>query len=73
VKKLLDVRFMSSNDQVADGFTKVLPQGKLLKFQRREDIGKSPSRTHECGTRYTLHGTYSRQSAAPEVCCRSPG
>jgi hypothetical protein len=32
VKKLLDVRFISSNDQVADGFTKVLPQKKLLEF-----------------------------------------
>jgi hypothetical protein len=32
VKKLLDVRFISSNDQVADGFTKALPQEKLLKF-----------------------------------------
>jgi hypothetical protein len=32
LKKLLDVRFISSNDQIADGFTKVLPQGRLLEF-----------------------------------------
>jgi hypothetical protein len=40
VKKLLDVRFISSNDQVADGFTKVLPQGKLLEFQRNLNLIK---------------------------------
>jgi hypothetical protein len=31
-KKLLDVRFISSNDQVADGFTKALTRGRLLEF-----------------------------------------
>jgi hypothetical protein len=32
-KKLLDVRFISTSDQVADGFTKPLPQERLLEFQ----------------------------------------
>jgi hypothetical protein len=32
-KKLLEVRFISTNDQVIDGFTKALPQGRLLEFQ----------------------------------------
>jgi hypothetical protein len=31
-KKLLDVRFISTEDQVADGFTKALSQGRLLEF-----------------------------------------
>jgi hypothetical protein len=29
VNKLLDMRFISTNDQVVDGFTKALPQGRL--------------------------------------------
>jgi hypothetical protein len=33
MKKLLDVRFISSNDQIGDGFTKGLPQRRLLEFQ----------------------------------------
>jgi hypothetical protein len=31
--KLLDMRFISLNDQITDGFTKSLPQGRLLEFQ----------------------------------------
>lgn len=31
--KLLDIRFISSTDQVADGFTKALPQSKLEQFR----------------------------------------
>jgi hypothetical protein len=33
-KKLLDVRFISTNDKIANGFTKALPQRRLLEFQR---------------------------------------
>jgi hypothetical protein len=33
VKWLLDVRFISRHDQVADGFTKPLPQQGLLEFR----------------------------------------
>jgi hypothetical protein len=40
MKKLLDVRFISSNDQVADSFTKALPQGKLLEFQHNLNLIK---------------------------------
>jgi hypothetical protein len=40
LKKLLDVRFISSNDQIADGFTKVLPVGRLLEFQRNLNLIK---------------------------------
>jgi hypothetical protein len=32
-KKLLEVRFIASNDQVVDGFTKVLPTHKLEVFR----------------------------------------
>jgi hypothetical protein len=32
--KLLDVRFISTNNQVVNGFTKPLSQGRLLEFQR---------------------------------------
>jgi hypothetical protein len=31
-KKLLDVKFISTNDQVADGLTKTQPQRRLLEF-----------------------------------------
>jgi hypothetical protein len=40
LKKLLEVRFISSDDQVADGFTKALPQRRLLKFQRNINLIK---------------------------------
>jgi hypothetical protein len=32
-KKLLDVKFISTDDQVADGLTKTQPQRRLLEFQ----------------------------------------
>ena len=32
-QKLLDIRFINSGDQVADGFTKALPRVKLRKFK----------------------------------------
>jgi hypothetical protein len=38
--KLLEVRFISMEDQVADGFTKPLPQGRLLEFQRNLNLTK---------------------------------
>jgi hypothetical protein len=40
VKKLLDVNFISSNDQIADGFTKALLQERLLEFQRNLNLIK---------------------------------
>jgi hypothetical protein len=40
LKKLLEVRFISSDNQVADGFTKALPQGRLLEFQRNLNLIK---------------------------------
>jgi hypothetical protein len=33
VKKLLDVQFISTEDQVADGFTKALSQDRPVEFQ----------------------------------------
>jgi hypothetical protein len=33
MKKLLDVRFISSKDQIADGFTKALPPGTRISTQ----------------------------------------
>jgi hypothetical protein len=38
--KLLDVRFISTKDQIADGFTKSMPQGCLLEFQRNLNLIK---------------------------------
>jgi hypothetical protein len=40
VKKLLDVRFISTDDQLVDGFTKALPQNRLLEFQRNLNLTK---------------------------------
>jgi hypothetical protein len=40
VKKLLDVRFISTNDQVTDGFTKALSQGRLRESQRNLNLIK---------------------------------
>jgi hypothetical protein len=39
-KKLLDVRFISTDDQVADGFIKTLAQRRLLEFQRNLNLIK---------------------------------
>jgi hypothetical protein len=35
---LLDIRFINSSDQVADGFTKALPVVKLLEFRRNLNL-----------------------------------
>jgi hypothetical protein len=35
---LLDIKFISSNDQVADGFTKTLPVKKLEEFKRNLNL-----------------------------------
>jgi histone deacetylase 1/2 len=32
-KKLMDIRFINTNDQVADGFTKALPRVRLKQFR----------------------------------------
>jgi hypothetical protein len=41
LRVLLDVRFTSTDDQVADDrFTKSLPQGRLLEFQRNLNLTK---------------------------------
>jgi histone deacetylase 1/2 len=37
-KKLLEIRFISSNDQVADGFTKPLPRVKLREFRNNLNL-----------------------------------
>jgi hypothetical protein len=41
-KKLLDVQFISTEDQMADGFTKALSQGRLQKFQHNLNFNKIP-------------------------------
>jgi hypothetical protein len=41
-KRLLDIRFISTEDQVANGFTKALSQGWLLEFQRNLNFIKNP-------------------------------
>jgi hypothetical protein len=40
VKKLFDVRFISTDDQLANGFTKVMPQGSILEIQCNLNIIK---------------------------------
>jgi hypothetical protein len=41
MKKLLDVRFISTHDQVADGFAKPLPQHRMLEFRNILNLAKS--------------------------------
>lgn len=38
IRKQLQVRFISNKDQVADGFTKALPVGKLEEFKRNLNL-----------------------------------
>jgi hypothetical protein len=40
VKKPLNVRFISTEDQVADGFTKSLPQQRLIEFHSNINLRK---------------------------------
>jgi hypothetical protein len=40
MRHLLDVRFISTNDQIADGFTKALPQQQLQEFCRDLNLEK---------------------------------
>ena len=39
-QKLLDVQIISTNDQVADGFTKALTNKKLEQFRNNLNLGK---------------------------------
>ena len=39
-QKLLDIRFIPTGDQVADGFTKALTNQQLLKFRNNLNLGK---------------------------------
>jgi hypothetical protein len=41
-KKLLDVRSISTEDQMADGFTTALSQGRFQEFQRNLNLNKIP-------------------------------
>jgi hypothetical protein len=40
IKKVLNVRFISTDDQVADRFTKALPQQRLIEFQNNLNLVK---------------------------------
>lgn len=37
-RKLLDIRFINTNDQLADGFTKALPVRQLNEFRRNLNL-----------------------------------
>jgi hypothetical protein len=39
-KKFLDIRFIHSGDQIADGFTKPLPERLLVKFRNNLNLGE---------------------------------
>jgi hypothetical protein len=41
LQKMLDVRFISTKDQVADGFTKPITQKKLIEFQNNLNLRPS--------------------------------
>jgi hypothetical protein len=41
-KKLLDIWFISTKDQMADGFTKALSQGRLQEFEHNLNLNKIP-------------------------------
>jgi hypothetical protein len=38
MNKLLEVRFISTGDQLADGFIKALPQGRFSDFQNNLNL-----------------------------------
>jgi hypothetical protein len=38
VNKLLDVRFISTGDQLANSFTKALPEGRFREFQHNFNL-----------------------------------
>jgi hypothetical protein len=40
LKKLLDVRFISTSDQLANGFTKAISQGRSLEFQHNFNLNQ---------------------------------
>jgi hypothetical protein len=40
LNKFLELRFIATMDQQEDGFTKPLPEGRLLKFQRNLNLAK---------------------------------
>jgi hypothetical protein len=40
MRQLLDVRFISTNDQLADGFTKPMTQQRLIDFRRNLNLHK---------------------------------
>jgi hypothetical protein len=44
VKKQLRIQFISSDDQLGDGFTKTLPAAKLKKFRYNLNIGRLQAR-----------------------------
>jgi hypothetical protein len=39
-KKLLEIRFIPSNDQLADGFIKSLPLRRLMEFRHNFNLGR---------------------------------
>jgi hypothetical protein len=44
VRKQLDIRFISTQDQIVDGFTKTMSQQKLLDFRHNLNLGRLRSR-----------------------------
>jgi hypothetical protein len=44
VRKQLHIQFISSDDQLGDGFTKTLPAAKLKKFRYNLNIGRLQAR-----------------------------
>jgi hypothetical protein len=40
MKKLLDVQFISTSDQDADGFTKPISQQRMIEFQHNLNLDK---------------------------------
>jgi hypothetical protein len=40
IKKLLDVRFISTSDQIADGFTKPISQQRMVEFRHNLNLDK---------------------------------
>jgi hypothetical protein len=38
VAKLLDIRFISTTDQIANGFTKALPEKQTMKFRNNVNL-----------------------------------
>jgi hypothetical protein len=61
-RRQLDIRFISSSDQLADKFTKPLTIQRLVKFQHDLNLGRSRSKGDVSDTKKILSGNIFKRS-----------